>query len=346
MKKLLTTLVIAILLVILVACSSNADTGYAGTYVGYSWKGENNGVLYEDATEYIITTLTLDEEGIILDAEMDFKTVKDGVWSSRLNGNTAVAIDYAVVPTPAVLGSTPSNGDSMFTITGSNMMSFYAVGVSPEGIVALTFVDPMTRYRFEIKLDSSFDFTQKVSALTVGSGLLVPTTLTAGGGLLKPTSWDNLASKTFFDISYYSHVVTDSGIFAGINTNSTIQQMLEKLGVSFTEGLPLTQEVSFGYFGLGGWAGNYASIATFLIGKNATEILSLIDWSNPDYSDSINSENEFGIDVSSGATVTAQDSFDTIAGATVRMSRESESYQKALVAAGILMIEDVIIGRF
>ena len=346
MKKIVITLVLSLCLVVLVACASNEDTGYTGTYVGYSWKGENNGVLFDDATEYVITTLTLDKDGVILDAEVDFKILKDGVWSSRLNGNTAVAIDYSVTPTAAVLGTTPSNGTSMFTITGSNMMSFYAVGVNADGIVALTFVDPMTRYRFEVKLDSTFDYTQPVSTLTIGSGLLVPTTQTAGGALTKPASWDSLAAKTFFDISYYSHVVTDSGIFAGVTKDSTVKLLLEKLGVSFIDDKPQEQVVSIGYFGLGGWAGNYAAIASFLIGKNATELLSLVDWTNPDYLESINDDNEFGVDVPAGSTVTVQDSFDTIAGATVRMSRESESYQKALVEAGILTLEDVIIGRF
>ena len=346
MKKILTTLVLSICLVVLVACTTIEDTGYSGTYVGYSWKGENNGVLFDDATEYIITTLVLDKDGVITSAVMDFKTLKDGVWSSRLNGNTGVAINYDITPTSALLGTTPSNGQSMFTITGSNMMSFYAFGVSDDGILALTIVDPITRYRFEMKLDQTFDYTQKVSTLTIGSGYLVPTTQASGGAFLKPASWENLAAKTIFDISYYSHVLTDSGIFAGITKDSTVQQLLEKLGVSFIDHQPQEKVVSFGYFGLGGWAGNYAAIASFLVGKNATELLSLIDWSNPDYSISINEDNEFGIDVPSGATVTVQDSFDTIAGATVRMSRESESYQKALVEAGILTLEDVIIGRF
>ncbi len=50
--------------------------------------------------------------------------------------------------------------------------------------------------------------------------------------------------------------------------------------------------------------------------------------------------------MAAGATKTAQDSLDGIAGATVRMSRESTSFQRALVAAGILTEEDVIKGRF
>ena len=60
----------------------------------------------------------------------------------------------------------------------------------------------------------------------------------------------------------------------------------------------------------------------------------------------MNGDNFFGIDVVSGATKTAQNSTDGIAGATVRMSRESTSYQRALVKSGIISEEDVIKGRF
>jgi hypothetical protein len=49
----------------------------------------------------------------------------------------------------------------------------------------------------------------------------------------------------------------------------------------------------------------------------------------------VNENNEFGVDVQTGATRTIQNSTDGISGATVRMSRESTSYQRALVDAGI-----------
>ncbi|MCC5890929.1 MAG: hypothetical protein JJU01_10180, partial [Alkalibacterium sp.] len=89
---------------------------------------------------------------------------------------------------------------------------------------------------------------------------------------------------------------------------------------------------------------NYRAIEYELICKNATEYTSLVDWSN--YEDSIDEDNQFGADVETAATRTAQNSYDTITGATVRMSRESTSYQRALVNAGILSEEDIIIGRF
>jgi len=52
------------------------------------------------------------------------------------------------------------------------------------------------------------------------------------------------------------------------------------------------------------------------------------------------------VDTVTGATKTVQDSVDTISGATVRMSRESGAYQRALVDAGILEEKDVIKGRY
>jgi len=51
-------------------------------------------------------------------------------------------------------------------------------------------------------------------------------------------------------------------------------------------------------------------------------------------------------DVPTGATKTVQNSIDLITGASVRMSRESNSYQRALVKAGILKEEDVLKGRY
>lgn len=83
-----------------------------------------------------------------------------------------------------------------------------------------------------------------------------------------------------------------------------------------------------------------------LIGQNATQKPSLVDWSIPRYAGAINAKRQFGIDVQTGATRTAQNSIETISGATIRMSWESTSYQRALVQAGILKETDVIIGRF
>ena len=76
------------------------------------------------------------------------------------------------------------------------------------------------------------------------------------------------------------------------------------------------------------------------------ELTSLVDWSAQRYAGSIDAENRFGVDATTGATRTAQNSVDAIAGATVRVSRESTAYQRALVAAGILDESEVVIGRF
>jgi hypothetical protein len=135
-------------------------------------------------------------------------------------------------------------------------------------------------------------------------------------------------------------------MFEGIDEASSLMNFLEAMGVEFAGGLPQPLDVKYGYFGLGGWEGNYQAIEEFLIGKNATELTSLIDWSLPYYAGAINDENQFGIDVASGATRTVQNSIDGISGATVRMSREGTSYQRALVDAGIITEDDVIIGRF
>jgi hypothetical protein len=226
------------------------------------------------------------------------------------------------------------------------MMSFYAIAVDENGTVAGVMVDPITRYQFEFKLPAEFDFSAPVSSLTIGSGLIVPTVRTSTAGLVKPESWDGLSDKHFFNISAFSHVVKDDGVLQGVSGTTTVQAMLEKLGVIFASGVPQEKAISYGFFGKGGWSGNYAAIKQFLVGKNALEVLSLVDWTNGRYAPAINAQNQFGIDVPAGATKTAQDSYDTIAGATVRMSRESESYQKALVEAGILTLDQVIIGRF
>lgn len=114
--------------------------------------------------------------------------------------------------------------------------------------------------------------------------------------------------------------------------SSSVQSFLEALGVKFEGGNPQPMSVEYGYYGKGGWSGNYRAVEKSLIGQDATKLTSLIDWSKSRYARAINDKNQFGIDVKSGATV--------------RMSREATSYQRALVAAGILSEEDVIIGRF
>ncbi|PKK99492.1 MAG: hypothetical protein CVV57_00100 [Tenericutes bacterium HGW-Tenericutes-2] len=346
MRKILTLVITLTAVLFLVACAKEEVVDYSGVYEGYSWNGEASGVLFEEATQYIKTTLYIAKDGTIVDAAMDFQILSNGVWKSRLVTEATAEINYAVDPVAATPGANYQAGTSMFTVTTGDFMSFYAIGVSAEGTVALLMVDPITRYQYEIKLPSTFDFSQNVSVLTIGSGLLVPTRRTSGGALINPTDWATLAEKHFFNMSYWSHVVTDTGILEGISSSSSVQLMLEKFGVTFTSGVPQEMTAKTGFTGLGGWAGNYGAIRSYLIGKNALEVLSLVDWSDEKYEGSINDKNQFGVDVAAGATRTAQNSIDTYAGATVRLSRESESYQKALVAAGILKIEDVIIGRF
>jgi len=118
------------------------------------------------------------------------------------------------------------------------------------------------------------------------------------------------------------------------------------MGVVFKDSKPVPMTAKYGYTGNGGWSGNYAKISEFLKGKNALEMTSLVDWSIEKYKKGINDKNFFGVDIVAGATKTVQLSYDTIAGATVRMSRESNSYQRALVKAGIIKEEDVIKGRY
>lgn len=344
MKKISLVIILLLIAATLFACSE--DTGYAGEYIGYSWAGEATGVTFEDATQYIETKMTLDKDGVITDLELDFKVKRGDTWVSRLDQTSTVAIDYTVIPTTATVGESVVNGDSMFTIQTIDFMSFYAYGVNSEGVVAIAIVDPVTRFMFETRLDADFDYSQKLNTLNVGNDLNVPTTRTSSFGLVKPTSWDAYASKNVFNIHSFSHVLIEAGVFEGINQNSTVQQLLEALEITFVEGVPQEKTASYGFYGLGGWKGNYEAIAETLIGQNATQMVSIIDWSFERYALGVNENNQFGIDVQAGGTRTAQDSYDTIAGATVRMSRESTSFQRALVTAGIITEEQVIIGRF
>jgi hypothetical protein len=204
---------------------------------------------------------------------------------------------------------------------------------------------PVTRYLFEMKFKPGYDYSTKVGAVTVDSGQLVPTVLTESGGI-KINDWSQLNGKSILNISPFSHVLTRSGVLAGINDTSTMQELLVKMGVVFKDSKPVPAAAKYGYTGIGGWAGNYAAIGEFLKGKNALELTSLVDWSIDRYKKGINANNFFGVDTVAGATKTVQNSYDTIAGATVRMSRESNSYQRALVKAGIIKEEDVIKGRY
>jgi hypothetical protein len=351
LKKILAILAVLMLTLTAVGCSNNTGTDgstelSAGRYVGYSWQDEASGTVFEDADQYIETILELDQNGIITDAKMRFFVKKDGFWIPRQSGNAFVNVNFSADPTPAVPGENYKAGDSMFTVYTADMMSFYAAAVNSSGVTAVALVDPVTRYQFEMKLPQNFDYTTPVGDLTIGSGKLVPTIRTSGSGLLKPSDWESMADKNIFNIDVWSHVVNNAGVLEGISATSSVQAFLEALGVEFSEGRPQPMAVKYGYFGLGGWAGNYSAIEAYLIGQDAAKMTSLVDWSVPRYAGAINDQNQFGIDVGSGATKTVQNSIDTISGATVRMSRESTSYQRALVQAGIIDDSDVIIGRF
>ena len=322
---------------------------YSGTYIGYAWGEEVKGVALKDTKKKIQTILELDKNGTITDASvLSFKKV-DGYWVLRQSGNATIKVDFSVEPTKAIpdVHAKYVPGNSMFNIkTGADdLMSIYTVAVDKDGTAAILIADPMTRYLFEMKFKPGYDYSTKVGEVTIDSGQLVPTILTEDGGT-KIKDWSELDGKSIFRFSPFSHVLNSRGVLAGINDKSTVQEFLEKMGVEFIDSKPVPTAAKYGYTGPGGWAGNYKAIEDFLKGKNALELTSLIDWSIERYKKGINANNFFGVDIVAGATKTVQNSFDTIAGATVRMSRESNSYQEALVKAGILKEEDVIKGRY
>jgi len=352
-KKKVLVLAIVLLLaasLLFVGCNDDGmadevEASLAGRHVGYSWGGEAGGTSFEESDRYIETILELDDEGIITDAKMNYFVQKDGFWTMRQSGNAFVDVDYSVTPVAATPGEDYAAGTSMFTVYTADMMSFYAIGVDEDGTVAHAIVDPITRYQMEMKFPADFDFETTMGELTIGSEYNVPTIRTSGSGFLRPDSWDEVEENTIFDVGGpWSHVVADVGVLEGMDNDSTVRDYLEALGVEFDGDTPQGKELSYDYFGVGGWHGNYRAIEEDLVGRNATEFTSLVDWS--DFEDSINEDNQFGVDTESGATRTVQNSYDTISGATVRISREAASFQRALVDAGILDEDDVIVGRF
>jgi len=364
MKKILVFGLILFSSVTLVACTKTVEVdkivyedkiveveveSIAGTYVGYSWKGEATGTLLENASQKIETTITLDEDGIITDAKILFWKMKDGSWYTRQDGTARISVDLGVTPVAATPGSSYAKGTSMFSVDTHDMMSLYSVVVDDSGNAALLIVEPVTRYQFEISLPNGYDYTQTVGDITVDGTVdgFIPTVRTSSSGLNKPGSWTELAGKDILSIHYYDHVMTDAGVFAGLTGTSTMQELLEAVGVEFTAGVPNELALDYGRHSIGGWEGNYAAIEQFIIGKDVNDITSLVDWTVERYDLGIDENNFFGFgDLVAGASKTAQDSGDGIAGATVRMSRESTSFQRALVAAGIINEEDVIKGRF
>ncbi|UMZ74806.1 hypothetical protein [Natranaerofaba carboxydovora] len=324
------------------------DDSLEGTYVGYSWQGEADGAELDEAERYIETILELDEDGIIQNAKMRYFQMYDGYWGTRNDDAADIWVDFEEEPTFAdTEGEDLEEGNSMFKISTNNMMSLWAVEVDEDtGQTAAVIVDPWTRFQFEMKFDEDYDFENTTigEGLTVGNeDQFIPTKRTGGSDM---PDWDELADNTIFDIDNWNHVVNDYGTFEGMDNDTTVKEFLEAMGVEFENNTPVPMGVEYGYHSLGGWSGNYDAITEYLEGQDATELTSLVDWEVDRWGDAVNEDNVFGVDVPSGATNTAQDSIDTITGATVRMSRESTSYQRALVNTGILAEDEVVIGRF
>jgi len=348
---------VLVLALILSACGAKkvaekpaASRDYSGTFTGYSWKDEAKGVSLAEATEKVETVLTLDASGTITAASIDFQVKRaDGSWYKRNDPSAEVLVDFSVLPaaaTPQTATQAYVAGKSMFKIQTNDKMSFYAVAVATDGTVAFALVDPIHRYQTEMRLPSGFDYNTAISQLTIGSGLIVPTIRTSSSGYLKPASWQEHAEKHLFGFYQSPYVYTGRGSFQGLTAQSTVRELLEKAGVRFENTRPVAMAPVHGFYANGGWTGNYAAMGQFLVGKKAPALLSLVNWATPRYAGAINADNFFGIDAQAGATKTVQNSTDGIAGATVRISREATSYQRALVAAGILEEAKVIKGRF
>ncbi len=345
MKKIYILLGVGMLVISLVTYTSFNKENYRGTYRGVYWKGHSKGLSLEEAKQKIETVLTLEKDGTISDAKIDFWVLKNERWVARNNPEAEVSVDFSVDPVAATPGSNYKKGISMFHIKVNDMMGFYAVAVAEDGTVAFTITDACIRYQMEAKLKPGFNFNSKFGDMKINK-VLVPTVRTSKSGLLKPEDWSELEGENLYTLHKYNNVIKERGILKGIDENSTVLEMLTALGVEFKDGVPEKMDVRHGFHSNGGWKGNYDAIAEYLIGKNATEVKSLIDWSHQKYSRAVNENNYFGIDIPAGATKSVQDSSDGIAGATIRMSRENTSYMYALVEAGILKEEEVIKGRF
>lgn len=346
-KKFLSAIICSMLAtsVVLTGCGNNSPN-YEGTYTGTAWKGQAEGVTLEEAKDKITSTITVDSKGKITDAKFDFLVNKDGNWITRNNPEATVTVDFSVDPTAATLnGEESTKGASMFDVKANDAMSLYSVAVNEDGTVSVMLVDATTRYRYEAKLSKDFNFETKLADAKIGE-TWIPTLRESSGGAMKITDWSEVNGKTIFGLSPFNHVMTRRGVLEGLSDASTMKELVEALGVTFENGVAKPMEAIYGYHSNGGWEGNYTAISEFLVGKNIEEVTGLVDYSEEKFAKAINEDNFFGIDVPSGATKTVQDSFDTISGATVRMSRENEAYQRALVDAGILKEEDIIKGRF
>lgn len=323
--------------ILMVILSASTTTMASKTYTGYSWRGESKGETLEKANQKIETKLTLSDDGIIKDVKMDFLVKKGDNWIKRNDPKAEVSVDFT---------KNPSINNSIFTVKTADMMSFYAVASDKNGDVAVMIVDPITRYQFEAKFDKNFNFNTPIKDMTMSNGILYPTKLTSSSGMIKIKDEDfsKIIDKNIFNIHAFSHVLQDYGVFKGLTENSTIKELLEKSGIAFKGNIPQGPISNYGFTANGGWNGNYEAIAKYLIGKNVKDVKSLINWSTPRYAKAVNENLVFG--EIAGATKTAQNSYDTISGATVRISRESTSYQRALVEAGVINESEVIKGRF
>ncbi|MCK8817213.1 hypothetical protein MWH28_07550 [Natroniella sulfidigena] len=326
-----------------------------GTYVGRAWRGQTDGVDEFDADEtdrYIETILTLDEDGIIEDAQMRFFQQYDGYWGVRNDGSADIEVDFSVEPTMASFNNAGEYelGDSMFDVSTTNMNALYAVAVDEDtGDVAALLVDPWYRFVHELRLDEDFDFENATIGedLNYTSGNFFATKRAARDNEI---DWEEeYGDNTIFDFIAWNHVMTARGPFEGMDEDTSVKEFLAAMDVEFANGQPQPMDVEYGHHSLGGWDGNYAAVEEFLIGQDATELTNLYDedavltGQTEPLSEAINEDNVFGADVPSGATRNVQDSYDTVAGATVRMSREATSYQRALEAAGILDEDEVIV---
>ncbi len=353
-------LILAIFMIAMVGWEGEVVVGdaieenFEGTYVGYSWMDEVEGVELDEAERKIETILTLNEDGIIEDVDIRYWQKYDGYWGTRNDDSADIWVNFAEEPTTAGFNEEGEYelGNSMFKISTNSLKSLWAVAVDNDGTVAAVMHDPWYRFMHEMKFEADFDFENA----TVGEDL------TLGGDNFHPNwraardeevDWEgDYGDDTIFDFIYWNHVMTARGTFEGMGSDTSVKELLEAMGVEFEDGEPVPMDVNYGYDSRGGWSGNYEAIAEYLIGRDATEVSNLY---NPDdvltgqsmpLSESINEDNEFGVDVPTGATRNVQDSFDTVSGATVRVSREATSYQRALVEAGILDEDEVILGRF
>lgn len=330
---------------IFTGCSSKT-TNIEGTYEGVAWNGQPKGVTLEDATEKVVAKIDVDSKGIITSAEYDYLVKIDEDWISRKDTSATVNVDFSVEPEAAIIdGEEVIAGSTMFDVKTNNMMSFYSVAVNEDNTVAVMITEPTTRYRFEAKLDSNFNFETQLGEIKIGE-TWIPSLREMPFGIVSISDLSEINGKALYDINPFSQVIYKRGVLEGIDNKATMKDMLEAMGVTFIDGVPQPTEPKYGFHSLGGWKGNYEALAKELVGKNVNEVKSLVDYTPEKYANAINKDNFFGVDVLAGATKSIQNSIDTISGATVRMSRENEAYQRALVQAGILEETDVIKGRF